>query len=198
MVINDVRYETRAWVRGTTLALVTQNYYAARVGYYRMPARDRTFDLGIELELLHDKAHYVSGDDPGKVVQHFELTDGINYLLLNGVARYPLSVAADYPNGRAQLLLRGGVGPVITAPASTIRGRGQGHDLHGTGRGYEFAGFGFQVAAQARQFIAPTLALSLEGKYTYSSPSQTIADGMSRTWLPTLHINFGVSFAPGW
>jgi hypothetical protein len=197
-VITGVHFETSPWESGTTLPLITQNYYSLRVGHHATPARDHAFDLGIELELLHDKAYYVSGNDPDGIVQHFELTDGINYLLLNGVARYPVDVAADYPQGRTQLLVRAGIGPVVTAPASTIRRQGQGHDLHGTSRAYEFAGFGYQLAAQARQFILPSLALSLEGKYTYSSPSQSIASGRSRTYLPTAHINFGISFVPDW
>jgi hypothetical protein len=197
-VITGVHFETRPWEPFATLALITQNYYGFRIGHHARPASDHSFDLGIELELLHDKAYYVSGNDPEQVVQHFELSDGVNYLLLNGVARYPVDVGPGYPNGRTQLLVRAGAGPVITAPASTIRRQGHGHDLHGTGEAYEFAGFGYQLAAQARQFILPALALSLEGKYTYSSPSQSIANGRARTYLPTVHINVGLSFAPGW
>lgn len=197
VVIPGVRYETRAWLPVTSLPLVTQNYYSARLGYYLKPAISNKPDLGFELELLHDKVYYVSGHDPDHVVQHFELSDGVNYLMLNGVVRYPFEVSPAYPRGRTQILARAGAGPVVSAPASTIRGQGQGHDLHGTGQAYELAGFGFQVAAQARQFLLPWLAFSFETKYTYSSPSQSIADGMSRTYLPTMHVNFGLTFTPG-
>ena len=196
--ITNVRYETRPWLPGTNLANFTQNYYGLRVGYHPLEAQPDTIDLGVEFELLHDKAYYVTGDDPDGVVQHFELSDGVNYLLLNGVGRYPIGVTDEFPHGRTQLLARAGAGVVVTAPASTIRGRQLGHDLHGTYRGYDFAGLGFQVAVQARQFLLPWLALSTEGKYTYSSPYQGIADGTARTYLPTFHIDVGLSFLPNW
>lgn len=195
--VTDVHYETRPWVRGTTLTTLTQNYYGVRVGYHPRPARDRAPNLGIELELLHDKAYYVRGRDPGGVVQHFELSDGVNYLLVNGAVRYPLDASPSFPQGRTQLLARAGLGPVVTAPASTIRGLPQGHDLHGTFGGYEFAGFGFQVAGQLRQFVLPWLALSTETRFTYSRPTQSIAEGSATTSLPTFHLNLGVTFAPG-
>ncbi|HEX7005282.1 MAG TPA: hypothetical protein VF168_13950 [Trueperaceae bacterium] len=196
--ISNVRYETRPWLPNTNLANFTQNYYDLRVGYYPFGADARTIDLGFELELLHDKAYYESGDDPDDVVQHFELSDGVNYLLINAVGRYPIGITDQFPHGRAQVLVRAGMGVVVTAPASTIRGQSLGHDLHGTYRGYDLAGPGFQVAAQARQFILPWLAISTEGKYTYSSPKQYIAGGTARTYLPTLHLNVGLSFVPGW
>lgn len=198
VVITDVRYETRPWSPRTNLANFTQNYYGVRVAYHPLPLQPQTIDLGVEIEILHDKAYFVSGEDPGNVVQHFELSDGVNYLLLNAVGRYPIDISEEFPNGRTQILGRGGMGIVYTAPASTIRGRELGHDLHGTNRGYDFAGLGFQVAAQVRQFILPWLALSTEGKYTYSSPGQYIADGRAKTYLPTFHINVGLSFVPGW
>lgn len=194
--IGNVRYETRAWVPGTTLATLTQNYYSVRVGYHPRPAREGAIDFGVELELLHDKAYYVSGDDPDGVVQHFELSDGINYLLLNAVARRSIGVTPDFPHGRLQLLTRVGAAPVVTAPSSTIRGRPQGHDLHGTGRGYQLAGFGLQAAVQVRRFVLPWLALSAEGKFTYSATRQRIADGTAATRLPTFHIDLGLTFVP--
>lgn len=198
VVITNVRYETRAWVQGTDLSNFTQNYYGLRVAYHPLPAQPQTIDLGVEFELLHDKAYYVSGDDPDDVVQHFELSDGVNYLLLNATGRYPIDISEEYPNGRTQVLGRAGMGFVISAPASTIRGQSQGHDLHGSYRGYDFAGLGFQVSAQTRQFILPWLALSTEGKYTYSTPRQEIANGTAKTYLPTFHLNVGLSFVPAW
>src|SRR5690606_10449742 len=100
----NVRYETRAWVPTTSLALLTQNYYDVRLGYFLEPAAEQRPGFGVELELLHDKIYYVSGDDPGGIVQIFELSDGINYLLLNGVLRYPFGVTEQFPHGRTQVL----------------------------------------------------------------------------------------------
>jgi hypothetical protein len=117
--IDGVRFDTRPF---TSLLIPTDNYYDIRVGYFPPGSPD----LGIELELLHDKAYYTGGDDPNQVIQALELTDGISLLTLNGVARTRFGVSYDFPHGRWQLLARGGIGPVIVKPASTIRGREQG------------------------------------------------------------------------
>lgn len=197
VTIRDVHYETRSWNPDMSLFRLTENYYSLRVGYMFSPAVSATPGFGMELELLHDKIYYVSGTDPLGIVGHFELSDGLNYVLLNAVMRYPFEVSSDYPHGRTQVLARAGAGPVISAPASTIRGRRHGHELHGTGDPYELAGFGFQIAGQVRRFVLPWLAFSFEAKYSHSQPSQTIAGGTAQTYLSTIHFNFGASFAFG-
>ena len=197
VTIRDVHYETRSWNPDTSLLQLTENYYSLRVGYMFGPAVENRPGFGVELELLHDKIYYVSGTDPLGVVQHFELSDGLNYLMLNAVMRYPFEVSDEFPRGRTQVLARAGGGPVISAPASTIRGQPHGHELHGTGEPYELAGFGFQIAGQVRRFVLPWLALSFEAKYSHSQPTQTIAGGTAQTYLSTIHFNFGATFAFG-
>lgn len=193
--IGNVVYETKPWLPSASLLLLTQNYYDVRLGYFLSPAVNRTPGFGVELELLHDKIYYVSGDDPTGVVDYFELSDGVNYLLLNGVLRYPLQVSAEFPHGRLQLLGRLGFGPVISAPASRIRGQEHGDTVHGTWDAYEWAGLGVGLGAQLRYFVLPWLAASVETRYTYSEPVQSIANGTAQTFLPTLHFNFGLSIA---
>lgn len=194
--ITGVRYETRPLNSFSSLVLLSENYYALRAGYLTRfaPAEDTRF--GVELELLHDKVYYQSGEDPDGVVQHFELTDGVNYLLLNASLVHALEPDASFPRGRAQVVGRVGAGPVITKPASTIRGEDLGHDIQGNWEGYELAGAGVQAAGQVRVFLTPWLVSSLEVKATYTDVTQRIAHGTSRTALPTVHINVGLGVMP--
>lgn len=196
-VIGAVRYETRPWNTFNSLTGLTENYYSLRVGYFF--ERDDLppgAGFGVEGELLHDKIYYLAGDDPDGVVQHFELSDGVNYLLLNAALRHPLWPDDHLPRGRLQLLARAGAGAVITKPATTIRGLERGHDIQGTTSGYELSGVGVQLAGQAKLFHTPWLASSLELKATYAAPRSSIAGGWTRTPLWTLHLTFGVSFTP--
>ena len=125
-VITGVRFETRPW--RLPFRFTFDNYYQVRVGYY---GPDEPY-FGVEAEFIHDKAFYSSGNDPDRVVQHFELSDGVSFALVNVVARYGLLTSPGFPDGRVHLLGRGGMGPVIVKPASTIRQRRDGHDIQGS------------------------------------------------------------------
>lgn len=195
VTIGNVRYETRPWSAFESLALLTMNYYSVRVGYVVDDARDDV-RFGVEAELLHDKAYYLSGDDPGGVVQHFELSDGINYLLLNGAATFPIAADDAHPSGRGQLVARAGVGPVVTKAAATIRGQEYGDDLQGRLYGYDLSGAGVAAGLQARWLIEPWLTLGVEAKASYAATRSRIANGSAGTSLPTVHVTFGVGFLP--
>jgi hypothetical protein len=97
--IDGVRYETKAWINAKSIAGLTENYYSVRVGYYPEDAKPDTWGVGYELELLHDKAYYIdgTGNDPDDVIQHFELSDGLNMGLVNLVGRYPLLPSEHHP-----------------------------------------------------------------------------------------------------
>lgn len=184
--IDGVRFDTRPF---TSLLLPTDNYYDVRIGYFPPGSPD----LGVELELLHDKAYYAGGDDPGGVLQALELTDGVSFLTLNGVARTRLDASDAYPQGRWQLLARGGAGPVVVKPASTVRSLEDGYDTAGTLIGYRIGGLGVQLGAQARYQLLPWLAASVEVKFTYADIDFAIAEGFGRTSLVGQHLLVGVS-----
>lgn len=194
-VIGDVRYETRPWLPFESLTLLTENYYLLRVGYQFAPVRPE-LRFGVEVEFLHDKAYYVSGDDPDGVVQHFELSDGLNTLLLNGVATVPFLVEEGYPDGRGQLIGRVGIGPVITKAATTIRDQEHGYDLQGRLAGYDVTGPGFAAAVQARWFMEPWLTMGVETKLSYAATTSRIASGFAATNVPALHVVFGFGVHP--
>jgi hypothetical protein len=190
--IENVKYETRPWINFDSLAGLTENYYGFRVGFYPERARVETWGVGYEVEFLHDKAYYVSGDDPEGVVQHFELSDGLNHFFVNLAGRYPLLVTPAFPEGQVHLVLRGGMGPVITAPTSIIRGLESGtRSNESTEVFYWLAGAGVQASAQIRVFIIPRLALSGEVKATMADTSNRIADGTASTTILGLHFNVG-------
>lgn len=195
VTVRDVRYETRPWHPFESLTLLTENYYTLRVGY-RIAELQPRLHVGAEIEFLHDKAYYLSGDDPAGVVQHFELSDGLNYLLANGVVTVPFAVEDAFPAGRGQLLARIGAGPVITKPASTIRGLEQGHDIQGQLTGYELTGPGFAAGAQARWFAASWLSLGVEAKASYAFTNSRIAEGRALTNVPSVHLTFGLGVHP--
>jgi hypothetical protein len=190
--IDDVRYETRPWVKFHSLAGLTENYYGIRIGYYPAPLSLETWGVGYEIELLHDKAYYLSGNDPDGVVQHFELSDGLNQIMFNIAGRYPLLSTPEYPNGYLHLIARVGTGPVITGPASVIRGLHSGTRTHqGTEGFYWLAGVGMQASVQARLFISPYVALSTEIKGTVADTNNLIANGIASTTIYSVHFNVG-------
>ncbi len=191
VLVTDVRYETRPFSDLTSVLGLTENYYGLRVGYYPQTAVVGTWDQGFEVEFVHDKAYFVSGTGGGGVVNHFELSDGHNYLLANVTTRYALLGAEDMPAGRLHTVLRAGVGPVITAPTSVIRGQRHNTRDDGTDVAYFLAGWGVQAAVQLRYFITPWYAFSLESKLSGAATTNTIANGTVTTWIPTVHINVG-------
>jgi hypothetical protein len=190
--IENVNYETRPWINFDSLAGLTENYYGFRLGFYPERAKLEGWGVGYEVEFLHDKAYYVSGDDSEGIVQHFELSDGLNYFFVNLAARYPLLVTPQFPEGQVHFILRGGMGPVVTAPTSIIRGLESGTRTHqGTEVFYSLAGLGLQASAQVRFFIVPQFALSGEVKATMADTTNGIANGTASTTIIGLHVNIG-------
>jgi len=186
--VYDARYRTQPFVRFTSLAELTANYYAVRIGY---APSDRTVDgwgVGAEIELLHDRAIYVSGNDPDGLIQRFELTNGLNHVFVNAALRRPL--LADE---RLEWLLRFGAGPVITSPKAVIRGQASG-----TGGGspvfYWPAGIGAQAATQVRYYVTPSLALSGELKATTAATNNRIAGGTASATFNGVQFNLGVTY----
>ncbi len=191
VLVTDVRYETRPFSDLTSALGLTENYYGLRVGYFPAAATAGDWNHGFELEFLHDKLYFVSGTGAAGVINHFELTDGHNYLLGNVASRYSFLADADRPQGRAQVVLRTGLGPMITVPTAIIRGQRSNTRDDGAGVTYHLAGWGVQAAAQLRYFVTPWYALSIETKLSGASTTNQIANGTVTMLVPSLHVNFG-------
>lgn len=184
-VIEHVVWETRPWLPIHGLVDLAESYYAFRVSY-RPPASL----IGYELEFLHDKAYYVSGVDPDGIVQHFELSDGHNVFF--GNVTYTFVVDAS-----SELVVRAGVGPAITNPASVIRGEELGTRSEvDPGSRYYVTGVGAQLGVQGRYFLTDWLALSLETRYVFSRVRVPINGGDATTTFNSVHVDFGLTFRP--
>lgn len=193
--ITGATYTTRPFLPVDSLIGLTEDYYSLRVGYFAQDASQGEWDFGVELEFLHDKAYYEGGDDPDKVVRYFELSDGLNQLMLNVVARFPLLADETVPGGRLHLVGRAGIGPAITAPASVVRGLQSGTRTHMAPEVfYVMAGPSAQASAQVRYYVTPSFALSIEGKATIAHTRNTIAEGYASATFHGLHWNVGVTF----
>ncbi len=183
--IEHVVWETRPWLPLHSFLDLAESYYAFRVSY-RPPASL----LGYELEFLHDKAYYVSGDDPDGIVQHFELSDGHNVFF--GNLTYTLDLDA-----RAELVFRAGAGPAITNPATIVRGRELGTRSEiDPGSRYYVTGVGAQLGVQGLYFLTDWLALSSETRYVFSWVKVPINGGDATATFNSVHVDFGLTFRP--
>lgn len=123
------------------------------------------------------------------------MSDGLNQVFVNLALRTPLWPDAEFPQGRLHLLVRAGAGPVVTAPASDVRGRVAGTRSHLGDEGFFWlAGPGAQLSLQGRYFVAPWLALSAEAKATAAVTRNLIADGFIDGAFHRAQFNLGLTF----
>lgn len=180
VIVRNARYETRPWSNTNGLLGLTENYYSARIGF----SPDERWSY--EVELLHDKVYYVSGQDSG-IIDHFEITDGLNSLFGN--------LAYSEKHGDFEAVFRVGVGAAIPNPATVIRGKASGTRNHlGEGSRYYLAGISGQVTTQLRYFLTSSFGLSTELRYVVTYLNLPINDGRVNAWFHGPHVNFGVIF----
>ncbi len=176
-------------------------YYGVRVGYF--------FEgvpwLGLGLEFFHFKVfgdtratREVTGTRGGvpiaaavrvdSVVQNFDISHGVNYLMVDVLARYGFfKDPDDYPNGRLQVYAGAGVGPVITHAETEI-------ENVKSEPGYELGGVGVQGFAGIRFLLFRYLGVFVEGKITHSSLTVGVARGGEASLDETTkHLVFGLT-----
>lgn len=179
--VTGVRYETRAWSNFSSLAGLTENYYTVRIG-------TRVEDYVYELEWIHDKSYYVSGNDPENVIQHFELSDGHNFALFNVGRVYEIS-------DNLHLVSRFGFGLAIPNPATEIRGLQNGTRTHLSPESkYYISGPAMQISSQARYYVTDWFAVTAEGKYVASHEVIPVAQGSASASFHKFHISLGMLF----
>jgi len=178
-------------------------YYGARVAYFfeGLPW------LGVGVEFFHFKVfgetgetRQITGTRGGSpinttapvnaVVQKFDVSHGVNYLMFDVITRYGFfRDTDDYPGGRLQLYVGGGVGPVITHAETRIEGVA-------AEPGYEVGGVGVQGFAGVRFMLFKYVGLFVEGKITHSSLTVGVArDGEASFDETTRHIVGGITIA---
>lgn len=175
--VTNARYETRAISNLSSIAGLTENYYSVRIRYAEY-----------ELELLHDKVYYVSGNDPQNAVQHFEISDGLNLALVNVVVAEPIFETLE-------VAYRVGFGAVISNPASVIRGQEHGTRTHlAPGSHYYLSGVAAQISAQLRYYLTDSFALTSEIRYVVAHTNTPIYEGFARSTFNGVHVNFGILY----
>jgi len=168
-------------------------YYGWRVGGL-FGARRR---FGVEAEFIHLKvigktgaaystsgtagtSSFVPGQPMRSLVERYSMTHGLNFLVVNVVARRELA------EGRAAFVVRGGGGPTIPHTETTVLGQAVDQ--------YEFAGLGWHAAAGLDVRLRGRWSLVGEYEFTYARPEITVSGGHGRTTAATHHVAVGLAF----
>jgi hypothetical protein len=186
LTFRDVEFDARPFT--------APQYYGVRIGYFFGEARR----YGTEVELIHlkvigrtEETYEVSGRVNGQsigptpirmdtLVQRYSMTHGLNFLLVNFVARRPLG------ESRVALMGRAGAGPTYPHAETTVGNLPQEQ--------YEIAGLGVHVSAGVDVKLASWLSAMSEYKLTLAQPKISIADGTGQMWATSHQLAFGLAF----
>ena len=174
-------------------------YYGVRVGYW---LRSRPW-LGLGAELIHAKVRANPGQEVavsgslqgaalhrierlGEIVQNLSISHGMNYLFATVALRRRFRSTPQAPEGRWDLVLRGGFGPTLPHAETTILNRTRGE--------YQYGGLAAQVGAGVVWWARPHFGWSGEYKLSYSPVDFDTAEGAARTTLVSHHFITGL----GW
>jgi len=170
-------------------------YAGGRLGF-RLPARR----FSVEAEWLHMKViaetgqpMHVTGTLFGdaidstfpmaQLIQRYDMTHGLNFLMGNFVVRLPLG--ADAKPHPASVVFRVGAGPNMAGTDSQAGGI--------VVQRYEHSGFGGQAAAGLDLPIRGAWSATVEYKFTYAKPQISVGDGHGRTTAVANQIAFGIA-----
>jgi lipid A oxidase len=170
-------------------------YYGARIGKWFGHS-----NWGLEFEFLHlkvisrtDLPVRVSGTVEGApldqvmpmnvLVSRYDMTHGLNFLLLNIVHRTPIGdPARAHP---LKLVLRGGLGPTRPGVSNAVQGV--------VTNGYEYAGFGGGAGAALVYTCYKRLSVMAEYKFTFTRPRVTVDGGHGQMTAKTHQILGGLT-----
>ncbi|MEO7189681.1 MAG: hypothetical protein ABI051_01345 [Vicinamibacterales bacterium] len=185
LTFHDVTFSARP--------LASPQYYGVRLG--RLFGQSRHY--GAEIEFIHlkvisntDETVRVTGQLEGApidetlrmdtLVQRYAMTHGLNFLLLNAVARRPIG------DTRVALIGRAGAGPTYPHAESRIGEVPREQ--------YEYAGVGVHVAAGTDIRLRRALSASIEYKCTAARPRISVVEGRGRMHAVTHQIAIGLAF----
>lgn len=187
MVFHDVKFAGQPFIFPL--------YAGGRFGY-RFGGRR----FGVEAEWLHMKviaetnqSTHATGTFGGtaidstfpmnQVIQHYEMTHGLNFIMGNLVLHQPLGAAtADH---RPSLVFRAGAGPNVAGTDSQAS--------FVVVQRYEHAGFGGQLAAGLDIPIGGAWSAMVEYKFTYAKPKISVGTGHGQTTAMANQIVFGLT-----
>jgi len=169
-------------------------YYGYRAGYFF------TTQFGVEAEFIHLKVHAnltkpvsIQGTIGSAVVREqapmsryvtqFEVSHGLNMVLINVVFRRALAGGRNTSNARLALTGRGGVGPTIPRPEVNILGE--------SGGAYQRGPIAVQGAAGIEARVVRGLRALAEYKYTFTPTSFDIPGGNATFAVHSQHLLTG-------
>jgi hypothetical protein len=169
----DVSFEAKSFT--------SPQYYGWRVGRFVDEGRR----LGLELEFIHLKV-IAKPEELGPEVTRYQMTHGLNFLVVNLTNRTPLGRSA-YGEPRVALVARGGVGVTLPHAETTVFGEPREQ--------YEYAGLGAHAAVGFDIRLKGRLSLISEYKLTYARPTiSTAHNGTGRTTAMSHHLAVGFAF----
>ena len=171
-------------------------YYGYRAGYYL------TRHFGVEAEFIHLKIYAdlsepvsIEGNNAGVAVreqapmsqyaQQFEVSHGLNMVLVNAIARRSLAGSSEPSQARLALVGRLGAGPTIPHPEVIVRGVGSGS--------YQSGPVAVQAAAGLEGLVWRGLRALLEYKFTFTPTSFSIPDGKASLHVHSQHLITGLA-----
>lgn len=191
VMLHKVEYEDRSFE--------SPLYYGVRIGYF-IPSMHF---FGVEIDFIHLKVYtnadqqvHATGDwrnTPldrtihfGDVVQGFNISHGVNLLLVNAVVQYGILKDDDVLKERIRLLGKIGIGPAIPHTESTIDNESQEQ--------YEINGPALQIAVGAEVRIVEDIHWLVEYKFSSMAISDvSIVGGTASTTLRTHHFVSGIA-----
>lgn len=169
----DVSFEAKSFT--------SPQYYGWRVGRFFDEGRR----FGMEVEFIHLKV-IAKPEELGPDVTRYQMTHGLNFLVVNLTNRTPLGRSA-YGEPRMALVARGGAGITLPHAETTILGASLEQ--------YEYAGLGAHAAVGLDIRLKGRLSLVSEYKVTYAKPTITTAhNGTGRTTAMSHHLAVGFAF----
>jgi hypothetical protein len=169
----DVSFEAKSFT--------SPQYYGWRLGRLLSDSRR----IGIELEFIHLKV-IARPEELGPEVTRYQMTHGLNFLVVNLVNQIPLGRSA-YGDPPVSLFSKLGAGITIPHAETTVFGEAQEQ--------YEIAGLGAQAALGLSIRLKGRLSLTTEYKLTYARPEiSTALNGRGRTTALSHHVAVGVAF----
>jgi hypothetical protein len=175
-------------------SLDSPQYYVWRVGRL-FGAHQR---LGVEFEFTHlkvigdtSRSYVASGGIDGVAIpsgsslpmnaeaQEFQMTHGLNFLMVNAVGRFPIT------SGRLSLVTRAGMGTTLAHAETEVLG--QAHE------GYEFTGLGIEGGAGLAVKLSHLLSLVADYKVSVARPRITVVSGTAQTHALTQQVAIGLA-----
>jgi hypothetical protein len=130
----------------------------------------------------------VSGDRTlGTVLPRFEVSHGLNFLLVNAVVRFDIRQITNGTPGRVVIIGRAGAGPTIPhVEATTFDGRVED--------GYQLGRIGWQGAGGVQVKLVGRLGAVAEAKITYTRGKLDVAGAEIASSFRTRHIVAGLAW----